>query len=121
MHSLIGLRYIATGCAASPGWQHLVHSVRRRTFDDDGSSTISELASPTGSHGDALYTGDAAFIAEQGDSLIFRTNDTPEGGLITVVLTLSSDKVGELFATDGLEWVRSVVAIESLPEETHRH
>ena len=40
---------------------------------------------------------------------------------VTVILTLQSASAGELFATDGQDWLRAIAAVESLPEIAHSH
>ena len=115
---LAGLSYVAHGVEASPGWQDQLHAVRRRTFAADGTSAVETLAGPD--HIGHVGTGTAELVAEQGDTLIIRTTATPDTAPLTVVLTVFSPTVGEATVTDGTDWVRAVVAIESLPD-AHGH
>jgi hypothetical protein len=121
VHPLAGLSFVATGCATSPGYAAVLHVVARHAIDERGGVTTTLLAAPAGADGAAPVTGTAEFIAEQGDALIFRTTMSDGDGPVTVLLTVVSPSAGELFATDGTEWVRAVVAIESLPAGQHDH
>ena len=58
------------------------------------------------------------FVAEQADTLVFIVHyDVPK----TFVLTVLSPNAAELTITEGVDWVRCVVALVSLPETEHDH
>jgi hypothetical protein len=116
-HPLAGLSYIATAHASSPGWAEDLFSVRRREVRPDGSSTVTDLG---GTGAPAPVTDQVEFIAEQGDALIFEAVAVGERRVVAV-LTLHSASSGELFLTNGSDWVRSSVAVETLPAIAHEH
>jgi hypothetical protein len=120
VHPLAGLDYIATCCGASAGWSEHLFEVRHRLVAQDGGSTITVVASSNGNVGQ-MHTGAIELIAEQGDSLIMRTDGSIDGRPTTSFLTLHSSSVGELFSTDGTDWVRCSVAVRSLPAVAHEH
>ncbi len=118
MGALKGFQFVAFITDTSEGWAHLEHSVRRRTFGSDDSNVVEMIAGP-----EAGQTRESAveLIAEQGDTLIFRTDAMPNGDLVTVILTMLSHTAGELTGTDGTNWLRAIVRIEQMPEEHHDH
>jgi hypothetical protein len=116
-HPLAGLSYIATAHTSSPGWAEDLFSVRRREVRADGTSTVVDLG---GTGAPAPVTDRVELIAEQGDALIFEAVAVGERRVI-VVLTLHSASSGELFMTNGTDWVRSSVAVEALPAVAHDH
>lgn len=116
-HPLAGLSFIATAHSSSPGWASDLYSVRRREVRADGSSIVVDLG---GTGAPAPVTSRVDFIAEQGDALIFEADVVGERRAM-IVLTLHSATVGELFITDGTDWTRASVAIESLPAIAHDH
>lgn len=120
MHPLAGLDYVATCCGASAGWSERLFEVRQRVVENNGQSTVTVLASPTGDVGQA-HTGAIELVAEQGDALIMRSEGSIDGAPMTSFLTLHSSSVGELFSTDGSDWVRCSVAVRSLPAVAHEH
>ena len=118
MSELQGFRFLAFITDTSPDWAHLLHSVRRRTFGADGGNVVDFIAGPEA--GDRR-SSPVELIAEQGDTLIFRTDAMPNGDLVTVVLTILSPTAGELTGTDGRNWLRAIVRIEELPASHHDH
>lgn len=120
MHPLAGLDYIATCCGASAGWSERLFEVRHRIVAKAGESTITVVASTNDNVGQT-QTGAIELIAEQGDALIMRTDGSIDGKATTLFLTLHSSSVGELFSTDGTDWVRCSVAVRSLPAVAHEH
>ena len=121
MHPLSGLSYVATTCSASAGYAGSLHVVARHSIDIKGRVATTLLASPNGVGDGPVIAGTAEFIAEQGDALIFRTVMSDSDRTVTVILTLQSASAGEIFATDGQDWLRAVAAVESLPEIAHSH
>lgn len=117
---LAGLSYVVTICATSPGNAGMLHVTARHAFADDGSFASEILAGPGGAM-DLRPRGTAELIAEQGEALIFRSAVDGADRPSTVMLTLHSPSAGEVFATDGDEWVRGVAAIEALPAIAHEH
>ena len=121
MSPLAGLRFVVTICATSSGNAGLLHLTARHAFADDGSFASEILAGPSGALPDVQPRGRAELIAEQGESLIFRSDVEGSERPSTTVLTLHTASAGEVFSTDGAEWVRGVAAIESLPASAHEH
>ena len=121
MHPLAGLTYVATICSASDGASGMLHVVARHAIDEQGGVHTEILSGPTGAQTAAVPAAQAELLAEQGDSLVFRTRTIDESGTTTVVLTLHSSGVGEVTATTGGEWVRATAAIERLPALAHEH
>jgi hypothetical protein len=120
VHPLAGLDYVATCCGASSGWSERLFEVRQRVVTGDGQSTVTVLASPSGNVGQT-HTGSIELVAEQGDALIMCMEGSVDGVPTTAFLTLHSSSVGELFSTDGTDWVRCSVAVRSLPAVAHEH
>jgi hypothetical protein len=118
MGALKGFQFVAFVTETSEPWAHLQHSVRRRTFGSDESNVVEMIAGP-----EAGQSRESAveLIAEQGDTLIFRTDAMPNGDLVTVILTMLSHTAGELTGTDGKHWLRAIVRIEQMPESHHDH
>ncbi len=98
----------------------MLHLTARHAVGDDGSFQSEILGGPGGAL-DLRPRGTAELIAEQGESLIFRSTVEGADRPSMVVLTLHSPSAGEVFATDGDEWVRGVAAVESLPAIAHDH
>lgn len=120
-HPLAGLRYVVTFCATSTGYADVLHLTVRHAFADDGGFTTEVVGGPKGALADVHPAGTAELIAEQGESLIFRSRVDGESGSATTVLTLHTATAGEVFSTSGEEWVRGVAAIEALPAIAHEH
>ncbi len=120
-HPLAGLAYVATICAASAGAAQMLHVTARHAVTADGAISTELLAGPAGVPDGPAPRGTAELIAEQGESIVFRTRSDDADDFTTVVLTLHSASVGELTATTGDEWVRAVAAIEELPLLAHQH
>ena len=118
---LAGLEYIVTFCSASDGYADVLHLTVRHAFADDGSFATEVLGGPGGALPDVRPAGRAELIAEQGESLIFRSRVAGEGAVATTVLTLHSASAAEVFSTSGEEWVRGVAAIVALPAIAHDH
>ncbi len=120
MSPLAGLRYVVTICSTSPGHAGVLHLTVRHAFAEDGSFASEILAGPAGALPDGPR-GRAELIAEQGEALIFRSEVDGSERPSTTILTLHSAAAGEVFSTDGDDWVRGVAAIEALPAIAHEH
>ena len=118
MGALKGFQFVAFVTDTSEAWAHLEHSVRRRTFGSDDSNVVDLIAGPEAG---TSRESPVELIAEQGDTLIFRTDAMPNGDLVTVILTILSPSAGELTGTDGTNWLRAIVRIEQMPESHHDH
>ena len=118
---LAGLVYTVTFCATSDGYADVLHLTARHAFAGDGTFTTEVVAGPEGALPDIRPVGTAELVAEQGESLIFRSRVEGEDAVSTTVLTLHTASAGEVFSTSGDEWVRGVAAIESLPAIAHEH
>ena len=78
MSPLAGLRFVVTICATSSGNAGLLHLTARHAFADDGSFASEILAGPSGALPEVQPRGRAELIAEQGESLIFRSDSNGE-------------------------------------------
>ena len=121
MSPLAGLRFVVTICATSPGNESMLHITARHTFAEDGRFASEVIAGPDGALADLHPQGVGELIAEQGESLIFRTTVDGDDRAATTFLTLHSAAAGEVFSTYGDGWVRGVAAIEELPVAAHDH
>jgi hypothetical protein len=118
---LAGLEYVVTFREVSAGYADVLFLTARHAFADDGSFTTEIVGGPDGASADVHPSGMAELVAEQGDTLVFRSAVDGGGATATTVLTLHSSSAGELFSTTGEEWVRGIVAIEGLPAIAHEH
>jgi hypothetical protein len=121
MSPLAGLRYVVTFRETSAGYADVLYLTARHAFAEDGSFTTEIVGGPNGALPDVRPTGSAELVAEQGDTLVFRSRAEGEAATATTVLTLHSASAGELFSTSGEEWVRGIVAVEGLPAVAHDH
>lgn len=114
MSQLDGLEYVAYAVEASPGWQHLLHVPRHRSFGPGDATRLSVAGSDA-----PAVTGSARLINEQGDTLtiLITGGDAP----MTVALTVLSPGAAELTATSGEDWARCVVSMVGLPAAHHDH
>lgn len=121
MSPLAGLRYVVTFRETSAGYADVLYLTARHAFAEDGSFTTEIVGGPKGALPDVRPTGQAELVAEQGDTLVFRSRVQGEDATATTVLTLHSSGAGEIFSTTGDEWVRGIAAIEELPAIAHEH
>ena len=113
MSQLTGLEYISYAVTTSPGWTYHLHEGHHRTFGNDGLTRVVLEGKE-----DAPVELPVEFVAEQADTLVFIVHyDVPK----TFVLTVLSPNAAELTITEGVDWVRCVVALVSLPETEHDH
>lgn len=121
MSPLAGLRFVVTICEASPGNSALLHLTARHAFAEDGTFVSAIIAGPAGAMPDVRPVGRAELIAEQGDTIIFRSDVDGDDAPSFVTLTMHSAGTGEVFSSRAGEWVRGVAAIEALPALAHEH
>ena len=113
MSQLAALEYISSAVTTSPGWSYHFHEGHHRTFGNDGLTRVVLVGKE-----DAPVELPVEFVAEQADTLVFIVHyDVPK----TFVLTVLSPNAAELTITEGVDWVRCVVALVSLPETEHDH